>query len=154
MSRHKRKQLYLHRQTDQMSPPADLPLDLPTGPLTDQEAEKYLGPLGRQARDHWRRHQPERFRQLAEKGHLNLALLHAENNHLRGIQRLMEAGHNHQEALEIVNPMFLFPPEEAEETSDLFQAARLPGGRGSFMPTPGGRGSFMPTPTQPAPATT
>ncbi len=153
MSRHgKRQQLKRGRRNRRLPPPADLPLDLPTGPLLEGEAEKYLGPLGRQAKDHWRRHLPERYRQLAHFGRLHLALLHAENNHLRTIQRLMEAGHNHHEALEIVNPMFLFPPAtDPEETSDPgvwvdnnFQRA----------PVVQRQGSNMPTPTLPEPATT
>ncbi len=65
-----------------------------------------------QARDHWKEHQPTRFRALKKAGKLEEALkAAAEATHLE-MNRLEAQGYRNHEAWEIVREKHLFPPQE------------------------------------------
>lgn len=65
-----------------------------------------------QARDHWKEHQPTRFRELKKAGKLDEALkAAAEQTHLE-MSQLEAQGYRNHEAWEVVREEYLFPPQE------------------------------------------
>ena len=79
-----------------------------------------------QAREHWKEHQPTRFKKLSKAGKLGLALRDAAERTHREMSSLEEQGYREFEAWEIVRERYLFPPQESgvEEDEDN-PAARL-----------------------------
>jgi hypothetical protein len=69
----------------------------------------------REARDHWRRFQPETFKELLRANKLDWALREAAELTYREMQELEAAGFQHQEAWQMVRERYLFPPEEKPE---------------------------------------
>ena len=70
-----------------------------------------------QAKAHWKQHQPEKFRQLADAGMLEAALQHAAEQTLLETSQLEAAGFQPDEAFQMVRENYLFPPETAPAKS-------------------------------------
>ena len=65
-----------------------------------------------QARQHWREHQPKRFKALKESGQLEQALAQAAEATAEAMQRLADEGFDRDQAWEMVRQEHLFPAEE------------------------------------------
>jgi hypothetical protein len=65
-----------------------------------------------QAKEHWKEHQPTRFKELSKAGKLGQALRDAAERTHREMSSLEEAGYREFEAWEIVRERYLFPPQE------------------------------------------
>lgn len=74
-----------------------------------------------QAKDHWKEHQPARYRELLRSGQLAQALTQAAEQTQKEMETLMGQGFKYAEAWEAVRELYLFPAEEAgasEEAPD------------------------------------
>ena len=69
-----------------------------------------------QAREHWQEHKPKMFARLTENETLEKALTDAAEATASAIQSLMAQGATWQEAWEQTRELYLFPPEEPEQT--------------------------------------
>lgn len=69
-----------------------------------------------QARAHWMEHQPRKYRRLLKTGKLEQALTEAATATAEGIRALTTQGATWQEAWEASRELYLFPPEEPEQT--------------------------------------
>jgi hypothetical protein len=79
-----------------------------------------------QAREHWKEHQPTRFRELSKAGKLGKALRDAAERTHREMSSLEAQGYRNHEAWEIVRERYLFPPQEpGVEPDEDMPAARL-----------------------------
>jgi hypothetical protein len=79
-----------------------------------------------QAREHWKEHQPTRFRELSKAGKLGKALRDAAERTHREMSSLEAQGYRNHEAWEIVRERYLFPPQEpGVEPEEENAAARL-----------------------------
>lgn len=65
-----------------------------------------------QALDHWKEHQPARYKELCRTGQLKTALVQAAEQTQTELEKLMGQGFKYQEAWEMVREQFLFPAEE------------------------------------------
>jgi hypothetical protein len=65
-----------------------------------------------EARDHWRRFQPTKFKELQKAGKLNQALREAAERTHREMSELEASGYRNHEAWEMVREKYLFPPQE------------------------------------------
>lgn len=65
-----------------------------------------------QARQHWKEHQPKRFKALKEAGILEQALRTAAEQTHKEMTALENAGMKEHEAWEMVRETYLFPPPE------------------------------------------
>ena len=66
-----------------------------------------------QAREHWKEHQPTRFKELKSAGKLEAALKEAAERTHQEMSSLEAQGYRNHEAWEIVRERYLFPPQEA-----------------------------------------
>jgi hypothetical protein len=71
-----------------------------------------------QARDHWKEHQPTRFRELKKVGKLGQALKEAAELTHREMSQLEAQGFKNHEAWEMVREKYLFPPQESGVEQD------------------------------------
>lgn len=80
-----------------------------------------------QAREHWREHQPKRFKQLKAQGILNQKLREAADATAQEMQTLVGQGFSQLEAWEMTREQYLFPPEEAgaSEEAPVSEGLRL-----------------------------
>lgn len=78
-----------------------------------------------QARDHWRRFQPIKFKELLAAGKLNMALREAAELTHREMTELENSGFRNHEAWEMVRERYLFPPQETPSKDEGNQASRL-----------------------------
>lgn len=79
----------------------------------------------RQAKAHWKEHQPSRYKTLKQQGTLDLAARQAAEQTLEEVSALEEAGYQPDEAFQMVRERYLFPPEESAEDEAPSQAASL-----------------------------
>ena len=68
-----------------------------------------------QARQHWRDHQPNRYKTLKESGKLEAALSEAAEATAEAMQALVDEGFDREQAWEMVREQHLFPPEEPSQ---------------------------------------
>jgi hypothetical protein len=68
----------------------------------------------RQAREHWKEFQPNRYTDLVKSGQLEAALQDASERTYREVTQLEDQGYDHQDAWEIVRERYLFVPEEGK----------------------------------------
>ena len=79
-----------------------------------------------QAREHWKEHQPTRFKELSKARKLGKALRDAAERTHREMSSLEAQGYRNHEAWEIVRERYLFPPQEpGVEPDEDMPAARL-----------------------------
>ena len=76
-----------------------------------------------QARAHWMEHQPRKYRRLLKTGKLELALTEAATATAEAIRALTTQGATWQEAWEATRELYLFPPEEPEQTPRMKKTA-------------------------------
>lgn len=69
-----------------------------------------------QANEHWKEHQPRRYKTLQEAGTLAQALREAAEATSREMQALRDQGLDELTAWEMVREQHLFPPEEPDES--------------------------------------
>ncbi|MFN5350154.1 MAG: hypothetical protein ACK5A0_11530, partial [Polaromonas sp.] len=69
-----------------------------------------------QAREHWAEHLPKKFARLKKSGTLEKALIEAAQATSSEMQSLQMKGATWQEAWEQTRELYLFPPEEPEQT--------------------------------------
>jgi hypothetical protein len=71
-----------------------------------------------QAREHWKEHQPKRFKELTDKGILDQHLAVAAEATSQAMQRLVGEGFNQLQAWEMTRELYLFPTEEPEASEE------------------------------------
>ena len=64
------------------------------------------------AREHWKEHQPTRFKELVANGLLNQQLADAAEATSQAMQALVGQGYSQYEAWEATRELYLFPAEE------------------------------------------
>lgn len=78
-----------------------------------------------QAREHWKEHQPAKFKELQRTGKLGLALKEAAERTHAEMTELENQGMANHEAWEMVRETYLFPKEEAPQAEEPSQFASL-----------------------------
>lgn len=80
-----------------------------------------------QAKEHWKEHRPQMFKELQKQGLLDARLLEAAEATSQAMQELMAQGFAHHEAWEATRQQYLFLPEEpgASEEAPVSEGLRL-----------------------------
>lgn len=69
-----------------------------------------------QARAHWQEHLPRMYARLLKEGKLEQALTEAATATAEGMRALTTQGNSYEEAWEQVRELYLFLPEEPQQT--------------------------------------